>query len=195
MDTGTLLGDVQMHPCMECNLNHQPLRSKHCLFCGHCVARYDHHCIWLGNCIGERNHGLFWWYLVCQTTVAFWGLFYVYCAVRLHVSEPGEGWIDLSEEFVWQNGLKVLLFTMVLICSWLPLCLLIYHSYLITTNQTTWEFTRRARISYLKQLAPDVRPFDHGYINNIILICCVPTLIDWSHPDHWTGQHEYFANP
>jgi len=86
---------------------------------------------------------------------------------------------------------QVLLFSVVLLCSWLPLCLLIYHSYLIFTNQTTWEFTRRTRISYLKQLTPDVRPFDHGPINNILLICCVPMLIDWSHPHHWTTENYY----
>jgi len=49
----------------------------------------------------------------------------------------------------------------------------------------------RTRISYLKQLTPDVRPFDHGPINNILLICCVPMLIDWSHPHHWTTENYY----
>jgi hypothetical protein len=43
----------------------------------------------------------------CCVEVAFWGLYYVYCAVRLHVSNAGEGLLDLSEDFAWQNGFKV----------------------------------------------------------------------------------------
>lgn len=96
-------------------------------------CRYDHHCIWLGNCVGERNHGLFWWYLVCQTSVIIWGLYYLWSAIKWHgFSDEALGAI---EGFVWANGLKILVFLFILLWSWLPLCLLGYHTYLLWTNQ------------------------------------------------------------
>lgn len=48
----------------------QPLRSHHCRYCGHCVAKYDHHCFILGTCIGEKNHARFWWFLFFQSIEA-----------------------------------------------------------------------------------------------------------------------------
>jgi len=42
-----------------------------------------------------------------------------------------------------------------------------YHAYLISTNQTTWEFARKTTISYLRIYPNGFRPFDKGIIENI----------------------------
>lgn len=54
---------VEMKYCTVCHLE-QPLRTKHCKACDHCVATHDHHCPWIGSCVGERNKARFWYYLV-----------------------------------------------------------------------------------------------------------------------------------
>ncbi|KAJ2610117.1 palmitoyltransferase akr1 [Coemansia sp. RSA 1365] len=46
------------HFCFTC-LNLRPLRSKHCRFSGHCIARFDHYCPWTCNNIGINNHRQF----------------------------------------------------------------------------------------------------------------------------------------
>ena len=34
--------------CTVCALD-QPIRARHCKYCGRCVASFDHHCPWIGN--------------------------------------------------------------------------------------------------------------------------------------------------
>merc|ERR1719316_2147680 len=47
--------------CNDCAVA-QPLRSKHCRVCKHCIRTHDHHCAWLAVCIGENNMQLFFLY-------------------------------------------------------------------------------------------------------------------------------------
>ena len=54
---------VEMKYCSICHLE-QPLRTKHCKACDHCVATHDHHCPWIGSCVGERNKARFFYYLI-----------------------------------------------------------------------------------------------------------------------------------
>ncbi|KAJ2083423.1 palmitoyltransferase akr1 [Coemansia sp. RSA 988] len=51
------------HFCFTC-LNLRPLRSKHCRFSGHCIARFDHYCPWTCNSIGVNNHRQFVGFLI-----------------------------------------------------------------------------------------------------------------------------------
>jgi len=44
--------------CYTCEVNVDPT-SKHCRYCGKCVAGLDHHCIWLNTCVGTKNYSYF----------------------------------------------------------------------------------------------------------------------------------------
>jgi len=164
--------------CPACNL-WQKLRSKHCNLCNRCVAKYDHHCFWMGNCIGEKNHGHFWWFLFCQSCLIVWTLILLI---------QGLMWADMKtvEEFLIHNLLSVIVVVVTCVLGWLPMALLVLHSYLILTNQTTWEFNRRPRITYLHGLKDGVHPFNKGPVGNVDLVCC-----DFDpRPRYWRGIAE-----
>lgn len=164
--------------CPACNL-WQKLRSKHCNLCNRCVAKYDHHCFWMGNCIGEKNHGKFWWFLFLQTALIIWTLVLLI---------EGLCWSDLDnlEQFLEHNLLSVIVVIGTLVLGWLPMALLGLHSYLIFSNQTTWEFNRRPRITYLHGLPDGVHPFSKGCMGNVELVCC-----DFDpRPRYWRGVAE-----
>ena len=54
----------------------------------------------------------------------------------------------------------LLLFTAALLC---------YHSYLLMFASSTWEHSKRNRISYLKIYPRNFNPFDYGVLRNLKL--------------------------
>jgi len=77
--------------------------------------------------------------------------------------------------------------------------LLVYHAFLIMTNQTTWEHSRRPIISYLKIYDKDIFPFDYGIWNNIKMIMLHENKVrDWvlRHPQLLRARNgfNYFVN-
>lgn len=56
----------------------------------------------------------------------------------------------------------------ILICIFMcPSGLLIFHLYMLTSNQTTWEWLSRDRIYYLSDMDEEILPFDLGCVENI----------------------------
>ncbi|KAG9281727.1 putative palmitoyltransferase ZDHHC12 [Astyanax mexicanus] len=160
---------LRLRRCGHCLLQ-QPMRSKHCQTCQHCVRRYDHHCPWIENCVGERNHRWFVLYLAVQLVVLLWGL---------HMA-----WSGFTHAPTWQLWLKtnsVLLATatVVAVLSLTVLLLLGSHLYLVSLNTTTWEFMSRHRISYLKHCGADENPFDRGTLRNLWGFFCVWGTVVW----------------
>ena len=42
------------------------------------------------------------------------------------------------------------------------------HSYLLATNQTTWEFNKQQEIDYIRTYPSRFRPFDRGVLHNLM---------------------------
>ncbi|XP_033951266.1 palmitoyltransferase ZDHHC12-B isoform X1 [Pseudochaenichthys georgianus] len=161
---------LRQRRCGHCLLQQQPMRSKHCQTCQHCVRRYDHHCPWIENCVGERNHRWFVLYLAVQLLVLLWG-------VRI-------AWTGFSAAPSWQqwlrsDGVLLAVATLLALLSLVVLLLLGSHLYLVSLNTTTWEFMARHRISYLKHCGADENPFDRGTFHNLWGFYCVWGTVVW----------------
>lgn len=114
--------------CRRCS-NPKPPRTHHCSVCNRCVMKMDHHCPWVNNCVGFYNYKYFLLFLVYLAA----GCLYVAttCLVPLL----------LTNDFRRPRH-SMLLFTFMLSLSVLfALSLfIIWHAYLVATNQTTIEF-------------------------------------------------------
>ena len=113
---------VELRYCRKCQ-NNQPLRAKHCRKCERCVSTFDHHCPWVGNCVGERNKKFFYTYLWFQL-----GL--LVCLILLSV------------RLVLDDVQRVFGYICVVIGSFFILFvlnLIIFQSYILSRNMTTWE--------------------------------------------------------
>ncbi|KAI4325782.1 hypothetical protein MLD38_031149 [Melastoma candidum] len=131
---GTTLGACT---CSYCNIE-QPPRAKHCHDCDRCVLQFDHHCVWLGTCVGQQNHCKFWWYICEEAALCLWTaiLYIAYLKAHIEVS-----W--------WKDIIMIPLLVFMSISLIFLILLLLFHSYLILTNQTTYELVRRRRIPYM----------------------------------------------
>ncbi|KAI5063044.1 hypothetical protein GOP47_0021591, partial [Adiantum capillus-veneris] len=147
--------------CSVCHV-HKPLRAKHCYDCNKCVLKFDHHCHWLGTCVGYMNHRKFWWYVLLEIPLCAW-TFVLYCTA----------FTEAKSSYTWLlNGLVVSLLIFLALCLLFLVALILFHGYLIVTNQTTYEVIRRGRLDYMRNVPPMVKPFSRGCVRNIVSFCC-----------------------
>lgn len=160
--------DIPLRYCPLCNIE-QRLRSKHCLTCRRCIARYDHHCPWLSTCIGEKNHPHFLLFLYCQCTELILGI----ALIATEVSRQESGarrWLGAG-----LIGTAVVLFLLLFV-----LCC--YQTWLFTVNLTTWEHQSWKLITYLQTRKRPISPFSTDCKGNISAFCRSayrPELTDW----------------
>jgi len=145
--------------CNVCNFR-QPRRSKHCRECGICVRTFDHHCFWIGGCVGEFNHLHFYCMLLVWAVVLIWHW-------RLLLT-CGVTTFNYPIRWVTTNWHVAALIVILFVYLALIVALLIYHTYLIATAQTTWEHMSRESITYLNPFPRTVFPFNQGIARNFI---------------------------
>ncbi|XP_073528516.1 palmitoyltransferase ZDHHC14 isoform X6 [Phyllobates terribilis] len=164
---------VKLKYCFTCKI-FRPPRASHCSLCDNCVERFDHHCPWVGNCVGKRNYRFFYMFIL---SLSFLTVF-IFAFVITHV-------ILRSQQSGFLNALKdspasVLEAVVCFFSVWSIVGLSGFHTYLISSNQTTNEDIKGSWSS--KRGKENYNPYSYG---NIFTNCCTalcgpmnPSLID-----------------
>ncbi|KAL4272724.1 hypothetical protein GQ457_13G010800 [Hibiscus cannabinus] len=155
---------VQVKFCETCLLYRTP-RASHCSICNNCVQRFDHHCPWVGQCIGERNYSFFFCFIISTTALCI----YVFTCSWVNIlRQDCSFWTAMSRDV-----LSVVLILYCFIVVWFVGGLTVFHFYLISTNQTTYE-------SFRYRYDRKVNPFNRGILSNfrqVFLSRIPPSLV------------------
>ena len=145
--------------CFSCMI-FRPKRSIHCRTCNVCVEMFDHHCPFISNCIGKRNYVFFWWFI----NLLWIDVVYIIAIVshdieRRRTAYQGQDGLDMSTSY-GETFKNLPLAPLVLIfCAFVLViltALVVYHFYLGSTFQTTYEHRKNTFRDYFW------RPFDTG---------------------------------
>ncbi|CAB1335045.1 unnamed protein product, partial [Coregonus sp. 'balchen'] len=139
---------VKLKYCFTCKI-FRPPRASHCSLCDNCVERFDHHCPWVGNCVGKRNYRFFYMFILSLSFLTIFIFAFVITHDPINMGSSTHSKTVLPDILSHNMGLSG------------------FHTYLISSNQTTNEDIKGLWSS--KRGKGNYNPYSYG---NIFTNCC-----------------------
>ncbi|CAL5225148.1 g7928 [Coccomyxa viridis] len=147
---GTLPEGPARQKCEYCGCT-PPQRSRHDFHTGQCVAKFDHFCPIIATSVGDCNHFMFWLYCVMETFLVLWALGLALDAIFPCLFGDAVSKAVCWGAKAWQSWLHVLAVMLLVPCLNVFGGLIIAHSYLAATGQTSYEIIKGAKVPYLQE--------------------------------------------
>ncbi|KAK8952844.1 putative S-acyltransferase [Platanthera guangdongensis] len=169
---------VKVKYCDTCLL-YRPPRASHCSICNNCVQKFDHHCPWVGQCIGVRNYPFFFLFISSSTLLCF----YVFTFSWLNIFEEKKRYGNSLWKSMMGEILSLVLILYTFIAVWFVGGLTVFHIFLISTNQTTYE---NFRYRYDKR----ENPYNKSILENFRDVYCTKIPPSLNNFRSWVLEEE-----
>lgn len=147
--------EIKQKYCNICMISRPP-RSCHCTICNNCVEKFDHHCPWIGQCIGLRNYRYYIMFVFFALMFFTYILIFSWRKAESLLSENEYRFFPTLADA--PETMAVLLFSSV--SAFFLGGFAIFHSYLLTRNQTSRE-------NYKQRYRNCLNSYDKGFLMNI----------------------------
>jgi palmitoyltransferase ZDHHC9/14/18 len=150
--------------CYTCQV-YRPPRCSHCPRCDNCVEKFDHHCPWTGTCIGKGNYRFFYLFVTSTTFMCLFvmAISIVQCvlvSIEEYANVPTYGFGPCLGNVLKRCPAAILLIIYLFFALTFVGSLCLFHTYLILTNQTTYEtIKKKNKFAFSRGLAGNLVEF------------------------------------